>query len=341
MPISHARAARAGRGAPPVLRRGHPGRAGAAHHVGRAADVRHRSGRARAVALLAPLPTGAERAPTSRRRRRPPRRPCAELARAEPGSPSRDAAARRPADLADPAGAARRSGVAGRRGPGRGAPGVVLSDHALEAIASARPADPTALLAVRGIGPVNADRYGDGPRWPLVAEHAARADAPMRLTARPALRRRRRRRSAAAYTRPRPLRRPSSRPEARRAEVVDHEVDGDLVLLRVRYRFIGELSSARGRRRPEQAHLGPGDRPTTSPRARPLGLLPDHYADRLRAAAPTASSRPTARQPCARLEGDVKVRAPLVGGRSSGARRRGSQEHLAPRRRSSTATLDA
>jgi len=54
-------------------------------------------------------------------------------------------------------------------------PGVVLSDRALTAVASARPTDPGALSDLPGIGPVRADTYG-AQLVALVREHAAGAN---------------------------------------------------------------------------------------------------------------------------------------------------------------------
>ena len=54
-------------------------------------------------------------------------------------------------------------------------PGVVLSDRALTAVASARPTDPGALSELPGIGPVRAETYGD-QLVALVREHAAEAN---------------------------------------------------------------------------------------------------------------------------------------------------------------------
>ena len=54
-------------------------------------------------------------------------------------------------------------------------PGVVLSDRALTAVASARPTDPGVLSDLPGIGPVRAETYGD-QLVALVREHAAEAN---------------------------------------------------------------------------------------------------------------------------------------------------------------------
>ena len=54
-------------------------------------------------------------------------------------------------------------------------PGVVLSDRALTAVASARPTDPSTLSGLPGIGRVRADTYGD-QLVALVREHAGEAN---------------------------------------------------------------------------------------------------------------------------------------------------------------------
>ena len=99
-----------------------------------------------------------------------------------------------------------------------------------------------------------------------------------------------------------------------RPEVVGHEVDGSRVVLEVRYRFQGELSSA------VRAVVDPGrltwvERTThdLEQRTTTFVLLPDHYPDRLssrgqlRVEADGTGSR-------RRGDGELKVRAPLVGG---------------------------
>jgi hypothetical protein len=100
-----------------------------------------------------------------------------------------------------------------------------------------------------------------------------------------------------------------------RPEVVHHEVDGELVVLEVRYRFQGDLSSA------VRAVLDPSrltwvERTThdLARRTTTFALRPDHYPDRLRSegtlrveAGPDGGSRRVG-------DGELKVRAPLVAG---------------------------
>jgi superfamily II DNA helicase RecQ len=58
---------------------------------------------------------------------------------------------------------------------GAGVPAfVILHDTTLAAVAEARPSDRAALLALPGMGPVKAERYGDA-LLAVVAEHGASA----------------------------------------------------------------------------------------------------------------------------------------------------------------------
>lgn len=111
-------------------------------------------------------------------------------------------------------------------------------------------------------------------------------------------------------------------------EVLEHEVDGDRVVLHVRYRFGGHLSAA------AKAVLDPSrltwveqsvhhlDERTTS-----FTMVPDHYGDRFSCTGgyrfeedPDGTRR--------RGEGDLRVRAVLVGAAVEGAIVSGLREHL-------------
>ena len=111
-------------------------------------------------------------------------------------------------------------------------------------------------------------------------------------------------------------------------EVLEHEVDGDRVVLHIRYRFAGHLSPA------AQAVLDPGrlswveesvhhlDRLTTS-----FTMVPDHYGDRFSCAGGyrfEADGGATIR----RGDGDLRVKALLVGRAVEGAIVSGLREHL-------------
>jgi len=117
-------------------------------------------------------------------------------------------------------------------------------------------------------------------------------------------------------------------PKLSRPQVVDHQVDGDLVVLRVRYRFGGELSAA------ARAVIDPGrltwvERSVhdLADRSATFTMIPDHYADRFRC---EGSYRfDTVAGGCRRRgQGDLRVRALLVAGAVEGAIVSGLREHL-------------
>lgn len=117
-------------------------------------------------------------------------------------------------------------------------------------------------------------------------------------------------------------------PKLSRPEVLSREVDGAHVSLALRYRFEGELSSA------ARAVLDPGrlswverSRHDLSARTGTFTMEPDHYADRFtcrgtyRIEAAGGGSRRV-------VEGELKVRAALVGGAVERAIVSGLREHL-------------
>lgn len=111
-------------------------------------------------------------------------------------------------------------------------------------------------------------------------------------------------------------------------EVLEHRVDGERVVLHVRYRFAGHLSPA------AQAVLDPSrlswveesihrlDECTTS-----FTLVPDHYADRFSCAGGYRFEGVDGGS-VRRGEGELKVRALLVGRAVEGAIASGLREHL-------------
>ncbi|MEO7429040.1 MAG: DUF2505 family protein [Acidimicrobiales bacterium] len=117
-------------------------------------------------------------------------------------------------------------------------------------------------------------------------------------------------------------------PKMSRPEVLAHEASGDEVGLQIRYRFSGQLSSA------ARAVLDP-DRLTwvehavhdLKSRTTTFTMVPDHYADRF---ACSGSYRFEAHGEGTRrhCEGDIKVRALLVGGAVENAIVSGLREHL-------------
>ena len=112
-------------------------------------------------------------------------------------------------------------------------------------------------------------------------------------------------------------------------EIVDHSASGDTVRISMRQRYTGDLPSA------ALAFIDPARLTWVeelvfdlSERRATTRLLPDHYPDRLTcsgvyvfADSDGGSTR--------RLEGELKVRAPLVGGRVEQALVSGLQEHAA------------
>ena len=99
-----------------------------------------------------------------------------------------------------------------------------------------------------------------------------------------------------------------------RPEVLTHAVDGDRVVLEIRHRFHGDLPSA------ARAILDPARLTWVERTVHRLAdgtatfeLRPDHYPDRLRASG-TIRVEPADGGARRVLEGELKVRAPLVGG---------------------------
>lgn len=117
-------------------------------------------------------------------------------------------------------------------------------------------------------------------------------------------------------------------PKLSQPEVLSHEVDGDVVKMRIRYRFDGDLSSA-VRAVLDPSRLSWVERSTHDLAARQgtFAMEPDHYADRFRCSG--SFSYIDDGDGCRRLvEGDLRVRAPLVAGTVERAIVSGLQEHL-------------
>lgn len=117
-------------------------------------------------------------------------------------------------------------------------------------------------------------------------------------------------------------------PKLSQPELVSHAVDGDTVVLEVRYRFGGELSPA------ARAVIDPDRLSWVERSVHDLGhhsatftMIPDHYADRFTC---TGSYRFDAVSGgCRRRgQGDLRVRAFLVAGAVEGAIVSGLREHL-------------
>ena len=124
--------------------------------------------------------------------------------------------------------------------------------------------------------------------------------------------------------------------------VVHHQVDGAHVHLRLRQRYTGDLPAA------ALAVIDPNkltwieqldfdlDRATASSR-----LLPDHYADRLACSGRYTYLPDGDRGTVRRLDGELKVRMPLMGSKVEGALVSGLREHAAAEQALITARLDA
>ena len=133
-------------------------------------------------------------------------------------------------------------------------PAALVDDRLLEMIAEARPPTHDELVAVPGMGPLLAARVGDGllaalaarPRPRLVpdGQHPDPDKDDMDFTVTQTLRRPRRRRRPRLRV-PRAVRRSSTGlPKLGPPEVLERTVDGDVVRLQIRYRFVGDLSPA-------------------------------------------------------------------------------------------------
>jgi hypothetical protein len=119
-------------------------------------------------------------------------------------------------------------------------------------------------------------------------------------------------------------------PKMSRPEVLAHEVEGDQVVLQVRYRFAGDLSPA-ARAVLDPARLTWVEHATHDLQARTttFRMVPDHYADRFRCSGlyrfdEDGGSAGTRRHG----EAEIKVRAPLVGAAVERAIVSGLREHL-------------
>jgi hypothetical protein len=117
-------------------------------------------------------------------------------------------------------------------------------------------------------------------------------------------------------------------PKLSQPEVLAHEVDGEVVHLQVRYRFGGELSSA-ARAVIDPARLTWVERSShdLTQLATTFTMVPDHYADRFRCSG-SYRFEPVDGGCRRQGEGDLRVKALLVGGAVEGAIVSGLKEHL-------------
>jgi hypothetical protein len=117
-------------------------------------------------------------------------------------------------------------------------------------------------------------------------------------------------------------------PKVGEPRVLEHRVEGDRVVLRVHYRFTADLPSAALRvidaDKLTWVEETTYDLAAATSRSK---LLPDHYPDRLQASA-TATFTAEGTGAVRRIDGELKVRMPLVGGKVEGAIVSGLKEHL-------------
>jgi hypothetical protein len=118
-------------------------------------------------------------------------------------------------------------------------------------------------------------------------------------------------------------------PKLSEPEVLRHEVDGDLVTLELRYRFIGDLSPA-ARAVIDPQRLTWVERAThdLAQRTTRFTMVPDHYRDRFRCHG-TYRFEPAGDGACRRVaEAELSVKALLVAGAVESAIVSGLEEHL-------------
>ncbi len=118
-------------------------------------------------------------------------------------------------------------------------------------------------------------------------------------------------------------------PKLTQPEVVGHEVDGDAVQLRVRYRFGGDLSPA-ARAVIDPARLTWLEHSTHDLAARRVSfrMVPDHYRDRFQCSGSYAFEADDDGSSRRHGAGEVRVKALLVARAVESAIVSGLQEHL-------------
>jgi hypothetical protein len=120
-------------------------------------------------------------------------------------------------------------------------------------------------------------------------------------------------------------------------ELVAHQVQGDTVLLQIRYRFCGELSAAvRAVVDPDRLSWVEHSTHDLAARTTTYVLRPDHYADRLKCEG-TVRVEPDCAGAKRVLHGDLRVRALLVAGTVERTLVTDLQDHL----RSEVAVVEA
>ncbi|MCC5952449.1 MAG: DUF2505 family protein [Acidimicrobiia bacterium] len=131
-------------------------------------------------------------------------------------------------------------------------------------------------------------------------------------------------------------------------QLVDHREDGDVVVMALRYRFVGDLPSAASRF--VQADKLTWVETTTVQRAAARAtstLAADNYPQLLEASATvtftSAGNRPADARPATMrtVDGTLRVKVPLVGSRVERAIVDGLREHLAAEAAAASAALDS
>jgi len=118
-------------------------------------------------------------------------------------------------------------------------------------------------------------------------------------------------------------------PKLGRPDVIERVVDGDVVRLQIRYRFVGDLSPA------VTAVIDPGKLTWVEHSTHDLvrrsvayRLVPDHYPDRLQSSGTCAVAPDGAGAAVRTVRGRLKVRALVVGGTVERAIVSGLREYL-------------
>jgi hypothetical protein len=117
-------------------------------------------------------------------------------------------------------------------------------------------------------------------------------------------------------------------PKLGRPQLLDRAESGDTVHMRVRYAFVGDLSSA-VRRVVDPARLTWVQDETIDRRTHrsQFTILPDHYAGLLRCGGRFSLTPSGAGRALRTADGDIQVSVPLVGGKVERAIVSGMQEH--------------
>jgi hypothetical protein len=135
---------------------------------------------------------------------------------------------------------------------------------------------------------------------------------------------------ARAYTEPRLYELIGAVPSLGRPEVLEHKVAADdKVLLKVRYRFSGELSAAaRAVLDPQRLSWVEHSTHEVARRHVDYQFVPDHYGDRFRASGKCTTRRGPHGGAIRTVEGSIRVKTPIVGRAVEKAIVSGLRDHL-------------